>query len=146
MQASLCPVGGGIRTSTLHASTDQSLASLPLGRATRLGTNDLEAIQACCICPLCMVASRSYACACVLFNAVPPALASPLLLSVLLHGQACSGLARRCSTKEKCCCTFLQVPLDLALGTLRLSVGRHTTQEDVDSAVRLIAEAAQRYR
>eukprot|EP00891_Asterochloris_glomerata_P000329 jgi/Astpho2/329/fgenesh1_pm.00010_%23_29_t len=40
----------------------------------------------------------------------------------------------------------MQVPLDLALGTLRISVGRHTTQEDVDSAVRLIAEAAQRHR
>ena len=94
MQASLCPLGGGIRASTLHASTDPSLASLPLGRATRLRTNDLEAIQACCICPLCMVASCLEAGACMLVNAVPPALASPLLLSVLLHGPSLQWLGK----------------------------------------------------
>lgn len=38
----------------------------------------------------------------------------------------------------------MRVPLDFAAGTLRLSTGRHTTQEDVDAAVRLIvAEARQ---
>ena len=32
------------------------------------------------------------------------------------------------------------VPTEFALGTLRLSVGRHTTQNDVDAAVRMIVE------
>jgi cysteine desulfurase len=32
----------------------------------------------------------------------------------------------------------MDVPLEYAAGTLRLSVGRHTTQRDVDTAVSLI--------
>ena len=50
--------------------------------------------------PLTHVASGSNAYACMLFDAVPPALPSPLLLSVLVHGQACNGLARRCLLNE----------------------------------------------
>ena len=30
------------------------------------------------------------------------------------------------------------VPVEYAVGTLRLSVGRHSTQADIDAAVRLI--------
>lgn len=37
-----------------------------------------------------------------------------------------------------------QVPLEFALGTLRLSVGRHTTSEEVDQAATYIIAAAQR--
>ena len=37
-----------------------------------------------------------------------------------------------------------QVPREYALGTLRLSTGRHTTPQDVDRAVALILEEARR--
>ncbi len=40
----------------------------------------------------------------------------------------------------------MDVPLDYALGTLRLSVGRHSTAEDVRAAATLIAEEALRQR
>jgi cysteine desulfurase len=38
------------------------------------------------------------------------------------------------------------VPLVWAMGTLRLSVGRHTTQEDVDAAVRIISTQAPKFK
>lgn len=38
----------------------------------------------------------------------------------------------------------MNVPVEFARGTLRLSTGRHTTQEDVDRAVDLIVHAAQK--
>jgi cysteine desulfurase len=36
------------------------------------------------------------------------------------------------------------VPPEFAVGTLRLSVGRHTTEEDVDTTVELVLEAARK--
>ena len=36
------------------------------------------------------------------------------------------------------------VPTDYAVGTLRLSVGRHSTQADVDEAVKLIVAEVER--
>jgi cysteine desulfurase len=36
------------------------------------------------------------------------------------------------------------VPPQFAVGTLRLSVGRHSTEEEVDAAVGLIVEAARK--
>jgi cysteine sulfinate desulfinase/cysteine desulfurase-like protein len=38
----------------------------------------------------------------------------------------------------------MKVPLEWAVGTLRLSVGRHSTRQDVDRAVELVAEAAKK--
>ena len=40
--------------------------------------------------------------------------------------------------------TAMGVPMEFALGTLRLSVGRHTTLEEVERAAALIVAAAQR--
>lgn len=39
-----------------------------------------------------------------------------------------------------------QVPLEFAVGTLRLSVGRHTTEADVDRAAELIIREANAQR
>ena len=38
----------------------------------------------------------------------------------------------------------MQVPREYAIGTLRLSTGRHTTLQEVDRAVALIVEEARR--
>ena len=42
--------------------------------------------------------------------------------------------------------TAMKVPLDYAMGTIRLSTGRMTTKEDVDTAVSRIVEVAKRLR
>jgi len=42
--------------------------------------------------------------------------------------------------------TAMQVPLDYAMGTVRFSVGRPTTEAEVDTAVRVVAEAVERLR
>ena len=42
--------------------------------------------------------------------------------------------------------TAMQVPLDYAMGTVRFSVGRPTTEADVDAAVQVVAEAVDRLR
>jgi cysteine desulfurase len=34
------------------------------------------------------------------------------------------------------------VPMDLAMGTLRFSVGRSTTEEEIDQAIRELTDAA----
>jgi cysteine desulfurase len=39
----------------------------------------------------------------------------------------------------------MQVPLDWAGGTLRLTTGRHTSAEDIDRAVQVIGEAVNRF-
>lgn len=36
----------------------------------------------------------------------------------------------------------MSVPFDFAVGTLRISFGRHTTESDIDNAVALIVTAA----
>ena len=38
----------------------------------------------------------------------------------------------------------MNVPLDWAKGTLRLTTGRHTTADDIDRAVQVISEAVKR--
>jgi cysteine desulfurase len=38
----------------------------------------------------------------------------------------------------------MNVPLDWAKGTLRLTTGRHTTASDIDRAVQVISDAVQR--
>ena len=38
----------------------------------------------------------------------------------------------------------IQLPVDFAGGTLRLSVGRHTTADDVEAAVEIILKAVAR--
>jgi len=38
------------------------------------------------------------------------------------------------------------VPMAWAMGTIRLSVGRHTTQEDIDTVVRIIGERAPKFK
>ena len=40
----------------------------------------------------------------------------------------------------------MHVPEEYAVGTLRLSVGRHTTREDVEKGARLIVAAARKQR
>lgn len=42
--------------------------------------------------------------------------------------------------------TAMQVPLDFAMGTVRFSVGRPTTEREVDTAVRVVTEAVERLR
>ncbi len=42
--------------------------------------------------------------------------------------------------------TAMQVPLDYAMGTVRFSVGRPTTEQEVDTAVQVVAEAVERLR
>ncbi len=42
--------------------------------------------------------------------------------------------------------TAMQVPLDYAMGTVRFSVGRPTTEREVDTAVRVVTEAVERLR
>lgn len=42
--------------------------------------------------------------------------------------------------------TAMQVPLDYAMGTVRFSVGRPTTEREVDTAVRVVTEAVERRR
>jgi len=42
--------------------------------------------------------------------------------------------------------TAMQVPLDYAMGTVRFSVGRPTTEREVDTAVRMVTEAVERLR
>ncbi|MGB5162983.1 MAG: cysteine desulfurase family protein [Thermoanaerobaculia bacterium] len=42
--------------------------------------------------------------------------------------------------------TAMQVPLDYAMGTVRFSVGRPTTEREVDTAVQVVAEAVERLR
>ena len=42
--------------------------------------------------------------------------------------------------------TAMQVPLDYAMGTVRFSVGRPTTEDEVDTAVRVVAKAVERLR
>jgi cysteine desulfurase len=38
----------------------------------------------------------------------------------------------------------MNVPLDWAKGTLRLTTGRHTTADDIDRAVQVISEAVKK--
>ena len=38
----------------------------------------------------------------------------------------------------------MDVPMEYAIGTLRLSVGRHTTREDVEKGAALLIDAARR--
>ena len=40
----------------------------------------------------------------------------------------------------------LAVPLDFAMGTIRFSVGKYTTEEEIDKAVKIINEAVQRLK
>jgi len=42
--------------------------------------------------------------------------------------------------------TAMQVPLDYAMGTVRFSVGRPTTEAEVDTAVQVVAEVVERRR
>jgi len=40
----------------------------------------------------------------------------------------------------------MQIPMDYAMGTVRFSVGRPTTEAEVDTAVQVVSEAVQRLR
>lgn len=73
-----------------------------------------------------------------------PRLVAALARTVAVSaGSACHahGPARASAVLEA-----MHVPREYALGTLRISCGRHTTAEEVRKAARLIAEAVKRER
>ena len=67
-------------------------------------------------------------------------------LLAALRDSVCASASAACHSHEAASVSAvlraMDVPLDAAIGTLRLSVGRHTTVEEVDEGVRrIVAEA-----
>ncbi len=84
------------------------------------------------------------------YHAVPSLIpaASPRYLPACLQdrlaasaGAACHGAGAGSISSVL---AAMGVPPQFAVGTLRLSVGRHSTEEEVDAAVGLIVEAARK--
>jgi len=71
--------------------------------------------------------------------------ANRILQKVGLEIAASAGAACHSDTVEiSHVLKAMNVPLDWAKGTLRLTTGRHTTQDDIDRAVQVISEAVKR--
>jgi cysteine desulfurase len=69
------------------------------------------------------------------------------LLAAMEGVAASSGAACHADTIDvSAVLTAMQVPLEYAMGTIRFSVGKTTTPEDIDCAIAIVVRAVQHLR
>ena len=155
-------IHGGSQQRALRPGTENVAGAVGLGRAAHLAVEEqalesrrLEALRdrlaaglQVLVPDLVIAAEAAPRAPHVLNVLIPGARSDALLMHLDLAGVAASG-GSACSTgavEPSHVLTAMGVPVDLATSAVRLSVGRETTEADIDHALAIFPEAVARVR